>query len=194
MRSWSKNVIKKLDPTVLGQPNMPKALHGINPRTIMGASKWRRFSLEQRTNRPYCTSCGKEGCVLDLHESYTIQYSTRTITINDYVPLCKNCHSFIHSGLLQVLVAQKKTSVSTARLILSSGFDICQTHKVKVFKGTVDFARSLNVSTAGIRSWSPPMYDEGWGQWKLIFEEQEYLGLTKEQWMKKYGNNHSANF
>ena len=188
VKSWTSNNHKKaLKPQVLGQPNIPKALHGINPRTIMGLTAWKRFSQIKRVNEPYCHACGAENCILDLHEDYDICYSSLTMRIRDYVPLCKSCHSFIHSGLLRVLVAQRAVSKERAKQVLERGFELCKASNIKVFSGTIQLARELGMGDVMVKSWTPPMNSEGWGQWKLIYEDTEYLGLTFEQWYKQYG-------
>lgn len=187
MKSWdAPKPAKQLQPMLLSQANIPKALHGINPRTIMGASKWQRFSLEKRTNHPYCKACGADNCVLDLHEDYEINYDAKTMFVRDYIPLCKKCHSFIHSGLLRTLVSNHRVSAEHAKDVLNSGLSICRANNIKVFLGTYRLAVDLGVATQGVKTWVPNMQSEGWGKWKLIYNDIEYYGLTQEQWMEKY--------
>ena len=46
------------DPTILTHPNIPKPLHGVNPRTIMGEDAWRELSSRLRKGVMFCQACG----------------------------------------------------------------------------------------------------------------------------------------
>lgn len=188
LKAWNDTpkIQKTLKPQLLGQANIPKPLHGINPRTIMGASKWAKHRQVIVQNNPYCKGCGAANCILDLHEDYEIDYNNCIMKIRDYVPLCKSCHSFIHSGLLRVFISNKTVSVESAKNILTHGFGICSTNNISVFIGTVELAKQLNMPTSSIRSWTPKMQDN-WTAWKLLYEGKEYQGMSYQQWKSKYG-------
>jgi hypothetical protein len=188
LKSWDNKpkIEQILKPQLLGQANIPKPLHGINPRTIMGAAKWAKHRQVIIQNNPYCKGCGATNCILDLHEDYKIDYNNCTMKIKDYVPLCKSCHSFIHSGLLRVFISNKTVSVEAAKNILTHGFAICRVNNISVFIGTVELAKQLNISIDYIRSWTPKMKDS-WTDWKLIYEGKEYPGMSYAQWKSKYG-------
>jgi len=186
-KAWGEpsKIAKVLNPALLGQANIPKPLHGINPRTIMGAAKWAKHRQIIVQNNPYCKACGAENCILDLHEDYDIDYTNCTMKVRDYVPLCKSCHSFIHSGLLSVWVATSAITVPAAKEILTRGLAICSSNNVPVFIGTIELANQLNVSTDCVSSWTPKM-SNGWTDWKLIYNGVEYPGMSFQQWKAQY--------
>lgn len=188
LKAWGskRQVNKTLKPSLLGQANIPKPLHGINPRTIMGTAAWAKHRQIIVQNNPYCAACGVENCRLDLHEDYEIDYSNCIMKIRSYVPLCKRCHSFIHSGLLRVWVSEKTVSVQDARGILQHGIAICAQHRIQIFAGTALLASELRVPLGSVRSWTPKSRSD-WGSWKLLYDGKEYAGMSYSEWGRKYG-------
>lgn len=189
LKAWGAKttIAKTLNPGLLGQANIPKPLHGINPRTIMGAQAWAKHRQVIVQNNPYCTACGAENCTLDLHEDYEIDYNACIMKIRSYVPLCKRCHSFIHSGLLRVWISEGTVSVQNARDILQHGIAICAKHRIQIFRGTALLAQELHVPLAGVQSWTPNMKSD-WASWKLVYDDKEYPGMSYFEWSRKYGN------
>jgi len=189
MKEWNKlPVIKKiLQPELLGQANIPKPLHGINPRTIMGDKLWARQRKVIVQATPYCKACGKQTTMLDVHEDYTIDYPKATMKLNSYVPLCKFCHQFIHSGLLAVLIAKKSIPKALGIDILKHGISICRENNVKVFISTFELANKLGVNTKDVKFWKPAPSYKSWEDWRLIFGNKVYYGVSKTVWSEKYG-------
>lgn len=177
---------KQLQPALLGQPNIPKPLHGINPRTIMGASKWQDLRRDIIGATPYCRACGKETLILDLHEDYNIDYTKATLQLRQYVPLCKSCHSFIHSGLLTVRFSKKQIDRYELVEILLKGLAITKKHNIPVFTVTYTLAKSLGLELNGIKQWSPPVTSHRWEDWRLIYEGKTYRGKSEKQWKQQY--------
>jgi hypothetical protein len=188
MKSWgdSKKVNKQLQPGLLGQGTIPKPLHGINPRTIMGASAWSKLRVNIINDSPYCKACGKDTLVLDLHEDYAINYVEGSLILKQYVPLCKTCHSFIHSGLLTVLISNSDISIFKGQQIIQHGLNICRDNKIKVFYHTMALAEKLKVSTTGISSWTPPPSYKAWTDWYLEYEGAKHKGMSKKAWEGRY--------
>lgn len=187
LKAWGAKTTKTkaLKPSLLGQANIPKPLHGINPRTIMGAAAWSKHRQTIVQNNPYCTACGAENCALDLHEDYDIDYNACIMKIRSYVPLCKRCHSFIHSGLLRVWVAKGEVTRQAARDILQHGIKICSQHRIQIFVGTALLAKELNVPLSNVRSWTPSMKDS-WTDWVLEYDGKKYQGMSYYEWKNKY--------
>lgn len=187
MKSWGepRKIKKELNPQLLGQANIPKALHGINPRTIMGQAAWRNHRQQIIQNNPYCKACGLDTLTLDLHEDYKIDYNKCIMTLNDYVPLCKKCHSFIHSGLLTTLLAKQEITKEYVIDVLRHGLAICKQKQVSVFIVGYSLAKHLEVPVKGVRSWQPKNASK-WGNWRLYYNGQYYKGMTYEQWKNKY--------
>lgn len=185
LRSWDQKPTKKnLMPWLLGQDNIPKPLHGINPRTIMGDAAWAVLRHNVIFKEPYCHACGLDTLSLELHEDYIIDYNKKYLKIRQYVPLCKDCHMFIHSGLLTVYVNQGKVSRDQASNILKRGFDLCRNNNVSVFAGTINLANALKIDTSNLLKSSPKPYY--WDNWYLEYEGKKFKGLTEKQWKAKY--------
>ena len=185
----NKNIVKKLKPEILGQAHVPKPLHGINPRTIMGDAKWQKLRQLVVTNTPYCKACGKENVPLDVHEDYIIDYVNASLTINEYIPLCKQCHMFIHTGFLQTMVAKKQQgfSVKFAQDVLKHGLKICEDNNIKVFPFTLKLAKLLKVPTGKVQAQKTPVTYKTWEDWRLLFGTKTYHGMSQIEWKNKYG-------
>ena len=118
-------------PTLLSMPNVPKPLHGLNPRSIMGKERWDIARQEVYASTDYhCAACGvhkrdaKLHQWLEAHETYDIVYKAGVATLVEIVPLCHFCHNFIHSGRLRILARQRKVSANLVREIMSHGVDV----------------------------------------------------------------------
>jgi len=97
-----------LRPKLLQHPTIPKALQGINPRTIMGPMDWEDVRYETINKQSgKCLACGSENS-LECHEVYEINYTTGEVKFVEFVGLCVKCHRFIHSGLLKILYKTNK--------------------------------------------------------------------------------------
>jgi len=187
VKSWAQPPVDKvLKPSLLGQANIPKALHGINPRTIMGATEWTKIRVNAIAKSPYCKACGDPTRSLELHEDYVANYQHMVMQLREYVPLCSSCHSFIHSGLLRSLLLKREVSKYHTKRVLEHGLAVCRENGINVFHGGYILAKELNIDMSGIKSWAPKVSSEGWGQWRLLYNNEYYKGLTQKQWMNKY--------
>lgn len=120
-----------LRPEILCHPNIPKPLHGINPRTIYGKSWWDNEREKVYRNQDYkCLVCGIEKIKakyhkwLECHEMYDVNYNTGEVKFIELVALCHSCHNFIHSGRLKVLYQTGKISEQRYNDILDHGLKI----------------------------------------------------------------------
>jgi len=120
-----------LQPEILTHPNIPKPLHGVNPRSIMGQAWWDRERKQvylDQNNR--CAACGVHKSRaewhkwLEAHEFYTFDWSRGQVTFSHLVGLCHSCHQFIHSGRLLALVNVGELNRHRAVMILQHGFDV----------------------------------------------------------------------
>jgi hypothetical protein len=159
------------DPCILIHPNIPKPLHGLNPRTIMGASKWKELSDAKRNSTHFCEACGTSKIIsgtLECHEEYQINYEAGISKLVRIVAICKKCHEYIHCGRLKALVKSQKISRRYYLMIIKRGREILKKHKIK------------KVKYRGVIS--------EWSKWKMIFEGREYQPIHKtyEDWKKYY--------
>jgi hypothetical protein len=174
-----KNFVAR--PEILTHPNVPKPLHGLNPRNLKGRSWWdsKRKAVYKSTNYR-CIACGVEGRdaqlkqYLEAHEYYDIDYTAGVCTLQEIVPLCHCCHNFIHSGYVLVSYQEGKRSLKTAQIILEHGFRILADNDLECFPNTLEIAHHLDSATYGVRSYSLPVEEVAWGDWKLVFEGKEY--------------------
>lgn len=161
----------KFDASILVHPNIPKPLHGVNPRTIMGEDKWRELSFHIRGIHAHCQACGESKFTtgpLECHEEYIIHYEVGISKFKRYVAICKQCHEFIHCGRLKALARSGKITRHYYGKIMKRGRNILKKEKLKKIKYEGKMAE--------------------WNDWKLIFEGQEYKPIYKThgEWKLKY--------
>lgn len=154
------------DPSILCHPNIPKPLHGVAPRLIAGDSWWRKEReaaiLASRWN---CMACGTHLSQvlgkknwLEAHEFYEYDYERGRLTYKKTVALCPYCHSFIHSGRLEVLRQTGAITEETYRAIVQHGQLILQ-------------------AVGLLQKWRERHSVESrvfWQDWRMVFAGKEY--------------------
>lgn len=182
-------------PILLSAPNIPKPLHGLNPRTIMGKDAWDRTRQEVYKSTDYCcAACGVHKSEakfyqrMEAHEIFDIDYSAGTATLVEIVPLCHFCHSFIHSGLLRVMARKKQVSAEHVRNVLRHGVSVMKRGNGKMFFGTAILCDLVSVSREGVDIMPPPRSMADWGKWRMIWNGVERKGPFKsfKEWERKY--------
>lgn len=115
-------------PELLLHPNVPKPLHGINPRTIMGKVWWDEQRQLAYTKHDYhCWACGIHKSIakyrqwLEAHEVYAIDYATGRVEMVEVCALCHSCHNYIHSGRMQMLAIAEQFPADKYLDILAHG-------------------------------------------------------------------------
>lgn len=100
-------------PELLLAPNIPYPLHEVAPRTVLGPTWWNKERKAAYASTSFrCLACGvPKYCAsyhqwLEGHETYQIDYAKGTATYLRTVPLCHFCHSYIHDGRLEILLAE----------------------------------------------------------------------------------------
>ena len=150
-------------PEVLLDPPLPAPMHGLAPRIVLGQQWWDavRFEAYRSTNY-HCVACGQvrsDGWAqLEGHERYDVDYLLGRMTYVETVPLCRQCHAFVHRGYLRVQLEQ----------------GIIQ---VWEYEAVVDHCR-LVLDRAGLRAPEPhrgPTAD--WADWRLVIDGVEYPPL-----------------
>lgn len=184
-----------LHPEILMHPNIPKPLHEVNPRNIMGQEKWDVVRQEAYASTDYhCIACGvpkneaKGPKWLEAHEFYNIDYGMGRVEIDRIIPLCHYCHNFIHSGRLSMIINKEKPEQEVID-ILEHGFKILSKHGLTAFPFTIRFAEQLGAETYGVMpSLTPDGEVPAWEDWRLVWDGVEYPPLYKtyEAWRKKF--------
>lgn len=155
-------------PKILLHPNIPKPLHLVNPRNILGSSWWNEVREKAYAEKGYhCHACGihKAETVkgwLEAHECYNIDYAEGRMTISRIVSLCSDCHAYIHSGRLKALLDAGKITQRKHDFIIDRGNDILR--------------------RAGCRKFhiDPPRFMAAWLDWYLLLEGKKYFSPFKD--------------
>jgi len=181
-------------PEILTHPNIPKPLHGLNPRSILGKEWWDKNRFEaQKRNGYKCVACGvhkseaKKHQWLEGHEYWNIDYITGRCEVLSIEPLCHYCHNFIHSGRLQMIMGKDKTEIEVIE-ILEHGFKILSDNKLKCFPFTKSFAENIGASIFEVKSYKLPESNLDWLDYVMILEGKEYKSKFKDydEWRSFY--------
>ena len=177
-----------LKPEILTHPHIPKPLHGLAPRSIMGDVWWNTIRKEVYASSAFhCVACGvhkskaKKHQWLEAHEFWNINYETGLYEISSIEPLCHYCHNFIHSGGLSMIIGKEKYKSEIIE-ILEHGLKILSENKLQCFPFTLDFAKSLGCKTFGVKAYSiNENHKLKWSDWKLVWEGKTYKSKFKNQ-------------
>lgn len=163
---------------ILLHPNIPKPMHGTNPRSVMGKEWWdinRKKAYAK--NNLCCFACGvhksraKYHQWLEGHESYKINYQTGKMVLQEIVALCHSCHNFIHSGRMEHLVNKRQMTYQKYEQIINHGNEIVET----------------------IPSYIIPSTYEGffapWKEWHLEIDDEKFYSkfANQAEWERYYG-------
>ena len=192
-----RGIVPELHPEILMHPNIPKPLHEVNPRNIMGREKWDILRKQVYASTDYhCIACGVHQYEalchqwLEAHEFYDIDYKLGRVTIKKIIPLCHYCHNFIHSGRLQMVMGEEKTE-DEVRGILEHGFKVLSDSKLNCFYATLHLAHVVGAKTFGVQQ-APVPAESGvsWEDWRLVWDGIEYP--PKYKTYEKYDFNFRA--
>lgn len=174
-------------PELLILPNIPRPLHGVNPRTVLGQSWWNKErSQAYRSTNYHCEACGvhKEKQagrkVLEGHEVYLTDYQEGTCTYIYTAPLCPPCHQYIHDGRLLWLVQTGQITHQRYATIIRRGDQILV---------------EAGLTRPDLRTrdrYILKLKEEGrlakWHEWRLIVNGVEYPTpyRTEEEYQNKF--------
>ena len=115
-------------PWLLFHPNIPKPLHGLAPRIILGENWWQRTKKEAKAKlNQNCWACGihkykaKYHQWLEAHECYSINYGQGLVKYVGTCALCHACHNYIHDGRMLMLIEQGKFDYEKYEAIIEHG-------------------------------------------------------------------------
>lgn len=153
------------DASILLHPTIPKPLHTVNPRTILGRKWWdivRNGSYEEKDF--HCHACGvhKSNAQykqwLEGHEFYSVDYELGQVKFIKVVALCNCCHMYIHDGRLQYLMEANKITTSKRNSIINHG------RKVLKLAGHTKFRPDYPVEDL-----------VAWKDWHMVVEGKKYF-------------------
>ena len=180
---------------LITMPNVPKPLHGLPPRVIMGKTTWDHVRKKCYYDAGYkCEICGEEPPKgqLHAHELYSYDYLAGTGKFERCIAICKKDHDFIHSGRLITML--KNNNILYPReyvlSVVEKGFKLihdynCMHRNKKPLRAFSTFLEYLKVPSihddmvALIDKYDIQFYDmpskvADWADWKLLIGEREY--------------------
>lgn len=163
----SKKVIEwKLRPEILCCQKIPKPLHGVVPRLLLGQKWWDKTrETAYRSTDYHCIACGvhkydaKGRQWLEGHEVYEIDYLAGIAEYKETVPLCHFCHNYIHDGRLKNLLESGKVHHAKYVAVIQHGDAVLKTHGLTRER------------------YEGPMAE--WGDWRLVVEGKEHPPLHR---------------
>jgi len=180
-----------LRPEILRQSQLPKMLHTLNPRTILGQTWWNKTRQEAyATNGQCCWACGAYRGVmkggrqqLEAHESYAIDYQAGQAALLEVQAICPTCHGFIHMGRTWSL--WRKEEISTDRYVEIAYHGYC----ILASAGLLPWDHTRELFEPDFIA-SPEGRIAPWGQWRMVIGNVEYPPKFKnyEEWKEYHGH------
>jgi len=173
----------KQRPEILLCPQIPKPMHSVAPRLILGSVWWNETrQAAYRSTDYHCVACGvHKTCAkgpkwLEGHELYRIDYAVGRMVYLETVPLCHYCHNYIHAGRLEALLDADKITDEKYEAILSHGDAVLKAAKERrplVYNGFVAV----------------------WKRWRLVINGKEYPPVYRdyEAWLKAMRTSRTSN-
>lgn len=180
---------------LLTMPNVPRPLHGLPPRKIMGDATWTHVRKRCYFNAGYkCEICGAEPSKgqLHAHELYTIDWKAGTSKFERCIAICRQDHDFIHSGRLVTLYKEgnllypKSYVLSTVEKGFKLIHDWNKAHPdEEPLRAYITFLEYMKVPDLAmemaeliekykIKFYAEPKRIAKWEDWKLLFGNKEY--------------------
>ena len=180
---------------LITMPNVPRPLHGMPPRKIMGDAQWTRVRKRCYFDAGYkCEICGADPPKgqLHAHELYSYDYIAGTGKFERCIAICKKDHDFIHSGRLITLYKQgnqlypKNYVLNVVEKGFKLVYDYNETHKnkkpLRLYATFLEYMKvpelamemSELIHKYNIEFYMEPKHIAKWGDWKLLFGNKEY--------------------
>lgn len=176
-RSWERT------PEILLCPNIPKPMHGVAPRVILGQKWWNATRKKAYASTSYhCLACGVHKTDargpkwLEGHELYDVDYARGRLTYLRTVPLCNYCHNYVHDGRMVALVEKSEMRKSKYVSVVQHGDAVLSAARLsrpsRQDRENAIIDLLLNNELAA------------WGDWRLVLDGKEYKPKFKseEQW------------
>lgn len=182
---------------LIAMPNIPKPLHLVNPRNILGRKTWdimRKACYAQADDT--CEICGYKPEDLRSrhgHEVYSINYATGTVKFERVFCLCKLCHlGGIHTGRAITLYKQGNPLYPKEFLLdgVEHTFTIINAYnadhpdaQIRAYATFLDYLKCPELEKPMrelIKKYDIKFYMEDpkkmakWGDWKLIIGSTEH--------------------
>ena len=181
---------------LIAMPNIPRPLHGVNPRTLLGTKTWNFMrKAAYATANDKCEICGYEPEDLRKrhgHEVYEIDYANGTAKFVRVFCVCSLCHlGCIHTGRALTLWKKNNPLYPTDFLLLGAehAFKIISEYNhdnpgadLRAYSTFLDYLKYDELKKPMeelISKYDVKFYTEvedmvEWKDWKLIIGDQEY--------------------
>lgn len=187
---------------LITMPNVPRPLHGLAPRIIMGQSTWNHIRKRCYFDAGYkCEICGADPPKgqLHAHELYTIDWEKGTSKFERCIAICRQDHDFIHSGRLVTLFKEGNPLYPRSYVLdtVEKGFKLIHeynsSHRDKkplMAYGTFleylkvpELAEEMKrlIEKYEMRFYAEPKHIAKWGDWRLIIGQKEYATPYADQ-------------
>lgn len=190
---------------LITMPNIPKPLHGLPPRTIMGKTAWdkmRKLCYYKANYKCEVCGCTPDKGRLHAHELYDINYLEGTSEFKRCIAICKEDHDFIHSGRLITLYKEGNPLYPKSYVlrVVEKGFkmiseynkDLPEEEQLRVFETIVEYLRVTGIREEvfelikkyNIKFYKKPKRGASWDKWKLVWRGKEYKSPYEnpDQW------------
>ena len=173
----------EIQPQILLHPNIPKPMHGVAPRVVLGLNWWNRERLlSYKSTDFHCQACGvhklyaKYHQWLEAHELYDIDYAKGRMKYLRSVPLCHFCHNYIHDGRLQMLLDRGEIHHAKFVAIIKHGDSVLKAAGIKKLSHEKRDELILNGPLAE------------WSKWRLVIGRKHYKPLynSYEEWSEAF--------
>lgn len=158
-------------PELLLCPGIPKPLHTVAPREILGRDWWDATrEAAYKSTGYHCAACGvskyaaREHQWLEGHEVYEVDWLLGRMEYKETVPLCWCCHNYIHLGRLEALLGKGQVGRKQYNIVVNHGNKVLR--------------------EAGLVRTVPNEPTVPWLDWRLVLFGKEYPPIFKsyEQW------------
>lgn len=176
-------------PEVLLAPNIPKPMHGMAPRVILGRQWWDETRREAyRSTNFRCIACGvhkyraKGGLeYLEAHELYFTDYGNGKLIYLETVPLCHYCHAYIHDGRMRAMLESGTLNSGKFAAIVQHGNKVLTEAGLEKQSHADREARIAHMVENGTIA--------EWQDWRLVLLDKEYPPKynNEDEWSKAYG-------
>ncbi len=174
------------EPRILLHPQLPKPLHGLNPRSLLGQEWWNVTRYEAYAFYDYrCWACdtprkrARYRKWLECHEWYEFDWENFRLIFQGCVALCHACHNAIHDGRMQNLMYQGRFSQQKYLDIVGRRDELLSSIGVSLLE------------TARLREQPPGVEDpEVWKNWRLVMSPQHKyapIHANEAAWRRYYG-------
>ena len=191
---------------LVAMPNIPRPLHGVNPRTLLGTPTWNRMRKHCYAQaNDTCEICGTKPENLRHrhgHEVYEIDYAHGTAKFVRVFCVCSLCHlGCIHTGRALTLWKHNNPLYPTDFLLQGAehAFKIISEYNkdnpkadLRAYSTFLDYLKHEELREPMeklIEKYNIKFYSEEedaveWGDWKLIIGNREYPTpyVDKDAW------------